>query len=103
MTFLILQLCSVVYARFIPEKFFCWAPYDEHTNYQIKVNINGKDLSRSEIRSRYNYLSKGWELRSIDNIFHWCNSMKLHMVKLKKLMWKYYITQMVMDGKFGSQ
>lgn len=69
MTFLILQLCSVLYARFIPEKFFCWAPYDEHTNYQIKVNINGKDLSMSEIRSRYNYLSKGWEPRSIDNIF----------------------------------
>ena len=67
--FLLLQLGSVVYARFIPEKFFCWAPYDEHTYYKIKVSLNGEELSAKEVKLRYNYLSDGWEPRSIDNVF----------------------------------
>jgi hypothetical protein len=67
--FLLLQLGSVVYARFIPEKFFCWAPYDEHTYYKIKVSLNGEELSTKEVKLRYNYLSDGWEPRSIDNVF----------------------------------
>lgn len=48
--FLLLQLGSVVYARFIPEKFFCWAPYDEHTYYKIKVSLNGEELSAKEVK-----------------------------------------------------
>ena len=67
--FLFLQLASVIYARFIPERFFCWAPYDEHSYYEIKVMIDGESLSRSEVNSRYRYKSKGWEPRSMDNIF----------------------------------
>ena len=67
--FLALQLASIVYARFIPERFFCWAPYDSHTKFETFVTIDGKTLSHQEAENRYKYKMKGWEQRSIDNIF----------------------------------
>ncbi len=67
--FLLVQLGSVIYARFIPERFFCWAPYDEHTYYRIDVTIDGELLSFDDVKSRYHYLPEGWEPRCIDNIF----------------------------------
>ncbi len=67
--FLILQLFAIGYARFIPERFFCWAPYDEHTRFEVKVSIDGRDLSPSEIATRYKYRPSGWEVRAIHNVF----------------------------------
>ncbi|WP_299271790.1 hypothetical protein [uncultured Psychroserpens sp.] len=67
--FLLLQVGAVVHARFIPERFFCWAPYDSHTKFETFVTINGKTLSQQEAEARYKYKMKGWEQRSIDNIF----------------------------------
>lgn len=66
--FLLLQVGSIVYARFIPERFFCWAPYDSHTLFEVFVTIDGKTLSQQDAEARYNYKMKGWEQRSIDNI-----------------------------------
>ena len=68
-SFLLVQLFFVIYARFIPERFFCWAPFDEHSYYNIDVEIEGKSLSANEINARYKYRSEGWETRSMDNIF----------------------------------
>lgn len=68
-SFLLIQLSSIVYARFIPERFFCWAPYDEHSHYKINVIINGSDLSAKEVSARYRYTPEGWEPRSMHNIF----------------------------------
>ena len=67
--FLVLQIASVVYARFIPERFFCWGPYDNQTNYNIAVTIDNKQLSLDEIHERYRYKSHGWEQRTIHNVF----------------------------------
>lgn len=67
--FLLLQVGSIIYARFIPERFFCWAPYDSHTLFETFVTIDGKTLSQQEAEARYNYKMRGWEQRSIDNIF----------------------------------
>ena len=69
MLFLLLQVGSIVYARFIPERYFCWAPYDEHTNYAISIKINGVLLSKQDIKNRYHYQAVGWEPRAIDNVF----------------------------------
>ena len=66
--FLMLQIAAIVYARFIPERFFCWAPYDIHTKFEVFVTIDGRDLSNAEIQSRYGYKMKGWEQRSIHNV-----------------------------------
>lgn len=66
--FLLLQVGSIIYARIIPERFFCWAPYDIHTKFEVFVSIDGHELSNSEIESRYGYKMKGWEQRSIYNV-----------------------------------
>ncbi len=67
--FLSFQLLSIIYARSIPERFFCWAPYDEHTYYEMFVEIDGKELTKKEIGNRYGYFSNGWEVREINNVF----------------------------------
>ena len=69
--FLLLQIGSIIYARFIPERFFCWAPYDEHSNYEIVVEIDGESLSHYEIKQRYHYAALGWETRAIHNVFNY--------------------------------
>ncbi|WP_179346369.1 hypothetical protein [Winogradskyella ursingii] len=68
--FIVSQIALIIYARFVPERFFCWAPYDEHTYLDINVDVNGKKLSNEEIEKRYRYVSKGWEPRSINNVFN---------------------------------
>lgn len=67
---MVAQIISLVVARFIPERFFCWAPYDEHTYINVSVEINGKELTEKEIKNRYHYKSRGWEPRSIHNVFN---------------------------------
>lgn len=67
--FLLLQIGSIIYARFIPERFFCWAPYDSHTEFETFVTINNYTLSFKEAEKRYHYKMNGWEQRSIANIF----------------------------------
>jgi hypothetical protein len=68
LTFLCLQVISIIYARFVPEKFFCWAPYDQHSYYEINVELDGQTLSTEETRLRYRYRTIGWEPRSINNV-----------------------------------
>lgn len=67
--FLLLQVISVLYAQYIPERFFCWRPYDNHTLYKIQVLIDDQPLEAREVEKRYRYPSQGWERRSIHNIF----------------------------------
>lgn len=67
--FLALQLVLIGYARFIPERFFCWAPFDEHTRIKTSVRIDHKYLTPEEIKRRYHYQVNGWEVRDIHNVF----------------------------------
>lgn len=69
MVFLVLQIGSIIYARFIPERFFCWAPYDTHVKFEVFVTIDGETLNPEDTAARYKYKMKGWEQRSIANIF----------------------------------
>jgi hypothetical protein len=47
------QVASIAYARCVPEKWFCWAPYDEHVQFQLEVRIDGERLSEEQLRARY--------------------------------------------------
>ena len=71
--FIFIQIVSIAYARIIPERFFCWAPYDEQTYYEVFVEIDGKTLTKKEIEFRYHYKSVGYEPRAIHNIFNIIN------------------------------
>lgn len=66
--FLVLQLALILYARFIPERFFCWGPYDEHSFYEVGVTVGGVPLAPGEIADRYRYPARGWEPRSVYNV-----------------------------------
>jgi hypothetical protein len=68
--FLVLQIISTGIARFIPERFFCWAPYDEHTKIQSNVYLDSVLLSPEQTSDRYRYRMNGWEPRAVHNIFN---------------------------------
>lgn len=66
--FLLAQVAGIAWARFVPERFFCWAPYDEHSRFEVRVAIDGRPLSPDEVSARYRYPARAWEPRSIHNI-----------------------------------
>jgi len=66
--FLLIQVFSIIYAQFIPERFFCWAPYDQHTYYEVQVQLKDSFLTTDAVKKRYGYKAKGWEPRDFDNI-----------------------------------
>lgn len=68
-SFLAAQVIMIGYARFVAERYFCWAPYDEQTLLDVEVKINGLSLAKHEIGSRYRYRASGWESRTVHNIF----------------------------------
>ena len=65
---LLFQIGAIVYARFVPARYFCWAPYDSQNDYVIEVVMDSRALSRDEIRRRYKKRAKGTDNRSIQHI-----------------------------------
>ena len=47
------QLGAIVYARFVPTRYFCWAPYDTQTDYVATATVMANRLSAAEFRQRY--------------------------------------------------
>jgi hypothetical protein len=62
------QLVMIVYARFVPSRYFCWAPYDVQTEYWITTVVNGRKLTESEIRGRYRRAQHGTDNRSPQHV-----------------------------------
>jgi len=66
--FLILQVGLIGYARFVPERYFCWGPYDQCTRYTIETRVDGHLLDPGELWQRYRIDPDGWDQRSPANI-----------------------------------
>ncbi|MCB1122048.1 MAG: hypothetical protein KJT03_10895 [Verrucomicrobiae bacterium] len=62
------QIAGIVVARFLPERYFSWAPYEEVTLYEIKASVDFKNLSPHEILERYGLTPVGRQDRSIHNV-----------------------------------
>lgn len=62
------QVVGIAAARFGPERYFCWAPYDEITRFEISVTIDGRKLSVDDIRWRYRLPDSSRENRSYANV-----------------------------------
>lgn len=61
--FLLLQVASLIYARFTPRRYFSWAPNDYVVEYQVHVRVHGQPLSPQEVRARYHIEpGSGWEV-----------------------------------------
>jgi len=58
------QLGAIVYARFVPTRYFCWAPYDIQTDYVATATVDGKPLTGAQFRQRYRRTARGFDNRS---------------------------------------
>jgi hypothetical protein len=65
---LLFQMGAVVYARFVPSRYFCWAPFDMQTEYSADVEVNGHPLTAREIQQRYRRPMKGVDNRSVQHV-----------------------------------
>jgi hypothetical protein len=69
--FLCFQLGLVIWARFVPQRYFCWAPHDCQTEYTLHVTVNGRELNDKEIFERYRRHQKDRDVRSVANVQLW--------------------------------
>ena len=69
LAFFLIQVIGVVYSRFLEERYFCWAPFDQISYYEIRVEVNGVDFTQEQIQRRYNLQGNGRENRAIHNVF----------------------------------
>ena len=62
------QVGAIVHARFVPERYFCWAPFDQQTDYRLEATVNGRNLTPGEISQRYRRSARGTDNRSYQHI-----------------------------------
>jgi hypothetical protein len=62
------QLVMIGYARFVPSRYFCWAPFDIQSEYRLDVSVAGRPLTPAQIRSRYRRPKQGVDNRSIQHV-----------------------------------
>lgn len=67
-TLLLVQAVLILYSRWTPARYFCWAPFDMQTDYVLDVSVNGRKLSAAEVRQRYRRPAKGTDNRSVQNL-----------------------------------
>jgi hypothetical protein len=63
------QVGAIVYSRFTPLRYFCWAPFDQQTQYTIAVEIGGEGLTDMQIQRRYRRTAEGTDNRSAHHLF----------------------------------
>ena len=59
-----LQFAAFITAKKSAHRFFCWAPFDQHTRYVIRVNHHGEPLTDEAIEARYHLPARGINPRS---------------------------------------
>ncbi len=64
----VFQLGAIAYARFVPTRYFCWAPYDIQTDYVATSIVNGHPLTAAEFQKRYRRARRGFDNRSPQHV-----------------------------------
>lgn len=59
---LALQVAGLVRARFVTDRYFCWAPHDQQTQYHVRARVDGKELAPRQIMDRYGLMANGWDV-----------------------------------------
>ena len=65
---LLFQVVMIIYARFVPSRYFCWAPFDTQTEYKLRVEVDGRMLNAKEVRVRYRRSQNGTDNRSPQHV-----------------------------------
>lgn len=66
--FFALQVLGILIGKFSDVRYFCWAPYDQFSFYEMNVSIDGRELSEGEILQRYRMDKRGRNNRNIHNV-----------------------------------
>lgn len=66
--FLLAQVAAIGYARTVPARYFCWAPYDAITLFTLEATVEGRPLTEAELRARYRYGRTGRDNRSPQHV-----------------------------------
>lgn len=66
--FLLFQVAMIVYARFTPTRYFCWAPHDTQNKYAIYVTLDNRELTSREVARRYRIRQEGVDPRAIEHV-----------------------------------
>lgn len=61
------QVVMIGYARFVPSRYFCWAPMDSQNLYSIAVVIDGRELGPEAIEARYRQPAVGGNWQAIQH------------------------------------
>ncbi len=64
----VFQIGAIIYARFVPTRYFCWAPFDTQTDYAATSVVNGHELTAAEFRQRYRRTKQGFDNRSPQHV-----------------------------------
>src|SRR5215467_9787857 len=64
----VFQLAAIVYARFVPTRYFCWAPFDTQTDYVAAATVNGHELPAAEFQKRYRRPRRVFDNRSPQHV-----------------------------------
>src|SRR5262250_2766114 len=64
----VFQLGAIAYARFVPTRYFCWAPFDIQTDYVATSIVNGHELTAPEFQKRYRRARRGFDNRSPQHV-----------------------------------
>lgn len=67
--FLGFQGAAIVYARFVPSRYFCWVPFDVQVEYALSVSLHGEPLSAKQIEQRYKIRAHGIQQRALQHTF----------------------------------
>lgn len=62
------QVGMIGYARFVPSRYFCWAPMDSQNLYEIRVVIGGRELDAEAISARYRQPAVGGNWQAIQHV-----------------------------------
>jgi hypothetical protein len=65
---LVFQVGAIIHARFVKTRYFCWAPYDQISLFEIYATVDGKELPPEQIKDRYRLDQQGRNNHSIANI-----------------------------------
>lgn len=65
---LVAQVVLIGASRRTAARYFCWAPFDMQTDYQLEVTVGGRKLTPQQIRERYRRPAKGSDNRSVQNL-----------------------------------
>ena len=63
-----LQAASVVRARFVGERYFCWSPHGMQVRFQLDVDLASRRLTPREAQNRHHLTDDAWEAHSAQNL-----------------------------------